>query len=124
MRIPQQADKWIVFVLMLGAGAADMLRGSLLTEFGVVTGVGIPLAVGAVFTAGYIVWCMACRWIARFLQLVPESASVRVFANVSFLLLVAVMFMPIRTHAELRDLPAGATFGTHASLRAVSLARL
>jgi len=126
MRIPQQADKWIVFVLMLGVGAADFLRGPLPAEFGVVARVGLPLIFGVVFTAGYVLWCLACRGIARLLQAAPESAAVRVFANVSFLLLVAVMFIPIRTHAVRRDLPAGATFGVHgaAPLRTAPLARL
>lgn len=99
MRIPQRVDQWIVFVLMSCVGFADLVRRPL--PDGAVAWAGIPIMYGVLFTAAYLAWRAAFRVIARLFGVVPESTAIRVFANVSFLLLVAAMFVPIRTHAEL-----------------------
>jgi hypothetical protein len=106
MSIPQTADKWIVFALMVGLGVFYVLRDTMPDGFRTLAWFVTPIIFGALFTGCYVVWCATCRLLSRILRVVPTSGNVRLFANSSFFVIVlALIFAPFKTTMTLR-LPA------------------
>jgi hypothetical protein len=107
MRLPQRADKWIVLVLMTGAGVAYMWRLAGIDPLGWVGIVAIALLSGAALTVCYVVWCAAWRLLAAFFFAGrAKPGRIRALANVSFLLVFGVLaFAPGKTGVITVELP-------------------
>lgn len=91
MSIPQRADKWIVFGVMFAVGVAWLLRSSVPGGFTVTTWAVIPLAAAVIVTTFYVIWCAACRLFVRLLPITATAGSLRILANGSFLIMVALI---------------------------------
>ena len=73
MSIPQKADKWIVFGLTFVLGVVDLLRSVVPGGFTAREFAAIPLICAVLLSACYVIWCAACRLIARLLLIIPTT---------------------------------------------------
>jgi hypothetical protein len=107
MSIPQRADKWIVFVLMVGLGTFYVSGHSLPDGHDLLPSIATALTFGALLTAVYLGWCAICRLLARRLRVVPSSGQVRLVANGSFFaIMLALHFISFEPMTLTLHLPA------------------
>lgn len=111
VNIPQRADKWIAFALTSTLAVVDGLHstgGIGMAEWGVAA-----LMLGALFTLGYVLWCVVCRRLARALRVAPESGTTRAFINGGFLVIMLLMFVPITNRKVTITLPKSIDLHVH-----------
>src|ERR1700736_2087855 len=91
MKIPQKADKWIVFV---GTLALALLNYTVRTHLYFACVFSITIAV--MLTVMYVLWCALDRFLARRLAIHPTAGRVRTVSSATnAALLLGASFVPI-----------------------------
>jgi hypothetical protein len=92
MKIPEWADKWIVFALILALGCDDLARSKGIpispAEY-----VLIPLMGAALFLLAFLIWRALCRLAARLFGVNPLSQRVRLISNAVFFGALALLIL-------------------------------
>jgi hypothetical protein len=82
MKVPERADKWIVFAAMLAIAAEDMYRSTGIDLQGRIV---VSVLAAVILTIVYLVWRALCRLVMRILRKNQSSSGfVRIFANAVF----------------------------------------
>ena len=84
MKIPERADKWIVFAATLAVALDDLLRSKGI-DLDAKSIIAVPLILAVIGTTIYLIWRALCRLSARLLLRNRSSENVRVFANSVFI---------------------------------------
>jgi len=92
MKIPEWADKWIAFALVLALGVDDLARSKGL-PIGPVEYVLIPLIVAALFLLAFLICRTLCRAAARMFGVNPSSPRVRLISNAVFFAALALIIL-------------------------------
>jgi hypothetical protein len=93
MSIPQKVDKWIVFIVAIGLGAADAYRSR---GVDAIDGFAIATALALIITIVYLIWCAACRLLTRLRGVRRIFGNMRIFANIVFVAFVSIaLFWPV-----------------------------
>jgi len=92
MKIPEWADKWIVFARVLALGIDDLVRSKGI-PIGPVEYVMIPLTMAALFLLAFLICRALCRLAARVFSVNPSSQRVRLISNAVFFTALALIVL-------------------------------
>jgi hypothetical protein len=92
VKIPEWADKWLVFMLGFGLGVYESVRNTGL-PMGPLLLIVVSLLMATGFFLAFVLWRAVCRLIARMFVVQSSPRRIRLVSNGVFFTLLALMVL-------------------------------